>query len=229
LLLQSDAIRAGANDWVPSDTRGEHFWTHVTTARRIADFAASLQRAVRDNGVLSTIDELTSAGRRHYFEEQFPREVERAARLGRPLAILMGDIDHFKRINDRHGHQIGDRVLKEFCHRISGGLRLGRDWIARFGGDEFAVVLPDTSASEACAVAGRLCERVRSDAFTDQSREISITASFGVCALDHVSGSSSDLAERMVRAADAALYESKRAGRNRVTAGCIADTEERSL
>jgi two-component system cell cycle response regulator len=229
LLLQSDAIRAGANDCVSGDPRGEHFWTQVRTARRIADFAASLQLAVRDNGVLSTIDELTSAGRRHYFEQQFPREVERAARLGRPLAILMADIDDFKGINDHHGHQIGDQVLKEFCHRISDGLRLGRDWVARFGGDEFAVVLPDTTASKASAVADRLCESIRSEAFTDQSREVSVTASFGVCALDHVSGSSSDLAERMVRAADAALYESKRAGRNRVTAGCIADTEERSV
>src|SRR5437773_7497649 len=143
-LLQSEAIRAGANDCVPSDTRGEHFWTHVTSARRIADFAASLQLAVRDNGVLSTIDELTSAGRRHYFEQQFPREVARARRLGRPLAMLMADIDHFKRINDEHEHQIGDEVLKEFRQRISDGLRLGRDWVARLGGDEFAIVLPDT-------------------------------------------------------------------------------------
>lgn len=223
--LQSEAIRAGANDCVPSDTSGEHFWTHVTSARRIADFAASLQRAVRDNGVLSTIDELTSAGRRHYFEEQFPREVERAARLGQPLAILMGDIDHFKQINDHYGHQIGDQVLKEFCDRIGGGLRVERDWVARLGGDEFAIVLPDTSASEACAVANRLCERVRAQAFADQSGEISITASFGVCALDQVCGSGSDLADRMVSAADAALYQSKRRGRDCVTSGRIADLE----
>jgi two-component system cell cycle response regulator len=228
LLLQSDAIRAGANGCVPSDARGEQFLTHVKTARRIADFAASLQVAVRDNGLLSTIDELTSAGRRHYFEQQFPREVERAARLGRPLAILMADIDHFKRINDHHGHQIGDQVLKEFCYRVSDGLRLGRDWVARLGGDEFAIVLPDTTASEACAVADRLCESIRSQAFADQHREFSITASFGICALDHVSGSGSDLAQQMVSAADAALYESKRLGRNRVTAGAIGDTEERS-
>ena len=228
LLLQADAIRAGANDCVSSDTRGEHFWTHVTNARRIADFAASLQRAVRDNGVLSTIDELTSAGRRHYFEVQFPREVERAARLGQPLAILMGDIDHFKKINDHYGHQTGDQVLKEFCNRIGGGLRVERDWVARLGGDEFAIVLPDTSASEACAVANRLCERIRSEAFADQSGEISITASFGVCALDQVCGSGSDLAERMVSAADAALYQSKRRGRDCVTAGRITDTEGRT-
>ena len=228
LLLQSDAIHAGANGCVPSDARGEQFLTHVKTARHIADFAASLQVAVRDNGLLSTIDELTSAGRRHYFEQQFPREVERAARLGRPLAILMADIDHFKRINDHHGHQIGDQVLKEFCYRVSDGLRLGRDWVARLGGDEFAIVLPDTTASEACAVADRLCESIRSQAFADQHREFSITASFGICALDHVSGSGSDLAQQMVSAADAALYESKRLGRNRVTAGAIGDTEERS-
>jgi len=227
LLLQSDAIRAGANGCVPSDARGEQFLTHVTTARRIADFAASLQVAVRDNGLLSTVDELTNAGRRHYFEQQFPREVERAARLGRPLAILMADIDHFKRINDHHGHQIGDQVLKEFCYRVSGGLRLGRDWVARLGGDEFAIVLPDTTASEACAVADRLCESIRSQAFADQHREFSITASFGICALDRVSGSGSDLAQRMVSAADAALYESKHRGRDRVTVGSIEDTEQR--
>jgi two-component system cell cycle response regulator len=118
--------------------------------------------------------------------------------------------------------------LREFCDRIGGGLRLERDWVARFGGDEFAVVLPDTSASEACAVANRLCERIRSEAFAHQSREISITASFGVCALDQVPGHGSDLAERMVRAADAALYLSKRRGRNRVTAGRIADKEGRT-
>jgi len=77
-------------------------------------------------------------------------------------------------------------------------------------------------------VADRLCESIRSQAFADQHREFSITASFGICALDHVSGSGSDLAQQMVSAADAALYESKRLGRNRVTAGAIGDTEERS-
>jgi len=139
----------------------------------------------------------------------------------------MADIDHFKRINDHHGHQIGDQVLKEFCHRISDGLRLGWDWIARFGGDEFAIVLPDTTASKACAVADRLCESIRSQVFADQVREILVTASFGVCALDHAYSPGSDLAQRMVSAADAALYQSKHRGRDRVTVGRIEDTEQR--
>ena len=226
--LESEALRAGANDWVPSDARGEHFWAHLTIARRIADLAASLQRALHDNCMLSTVDELTGAGRRHYFEEQFPREVERAGRLGRPLGIVLCDIDHFKRVNDRHGHQIGDQVLREFVARINGSLRVGRDWIARFGGEEFAVVLPDTAASTACAVAERLRERVRSEAFAGPARPTSISASFGVCALDQAAGDCNELAFRMVKAADAALYESKRRGRNRVTAGRIGDPRPRA-
>jgi len=226
--LESEALRAGANDWVPSDARGEHFWAHLTIARRIADLAASLQRALHDNCMLSTLDELTGAGRRHYFQEQFPREVERAGRLGRPLGIVMCDIDHFKRVNDRHGHQLGDQVLREFVARINGSLRVGRDWIARLGGEEFAVVLPDTTASEAAAVAERLRERVRSELFARPARPTSISASFGVCALDQLAGDCNELAYRMVKAADAALYESKRRGRNRVTAGHIGDERPRA-
>ena len=147
-LQESRALRAGANDCMPSEARGEHFWAHLTIARRIADLAASLQLALRDNRMLSTVDELTRAGRRGFFEEQFPREVERAVRLRRPLALVMCDIDHFKLVNDRHGHQVGDEVLKEFTSRISSNLRLGKDWIARLGGEEFAVVFPDTGAKE---------------------------------------------------------------------------------
>src|SRR5581483_6867131 len=109
---ESDALRAGANDCMASDARGEHFWAHLTIARRIADLAASLQLALRDNRMLSTVDELTRAGRRGFFEEHFPREVERALRLRRPLALVMCDIDHFKQVNDRHGHQVGDAVLR---------------------------------------------------------------------------------------------------------------------
>lgn len=217
--IESDALRAGANDCMPADARGEHFWAHLTIARRIADLAASLQLALRDNHLLSTVDELTRAGRRGFFEEQFPREIERAMRMRRPLALVMCDIDHFKLVNDRYGHQVGDAVLKEFTSRISGNLRLGKDWVARLGGEEFAVVFPDTAAKEASLVAGRLRERIDSSLFGVLPQQLSVTASFGVCALEHPTGLGlQDLTRSMVRDADAALYQSKHRGRNRVTA-----------
>jgi diguanylate cyclase (GGDEF)-like protein len=223
---ESEALRAGANDCMPSDARGEHFWAHLTIARRIADLAASLQLALRDNRMLSTVDELTRAGRRAFFEEQFPREVERAVRLRRPLSLVMCDIDHFKLVNDRHGHQVGDEVLKEFTARISGNLRLGKDWVARLGGEEFVVVFPDTAASDAGLVAERLRERIGSSNFEVGSEQISITASFGVCALEHgLPVSLHGLARRMVREADAALYRSKHSGRDRVTACDVSSSD----
>jgi diguanylate cyclase (GGDEF)-like protein len=225
-LRESEALRAGANDCMPSDARGEHFWAHLTIARRIADLAASLQLALRDNRMLSTVDELTRAGRRAFFEEQFPREVERAVRLQRPLSLVMCDIDHFKLVNDRHGHQVGDEVLKEFTTRISGNLRLGKDWVARLGGEEFVVVFPDTAAKEAGLVAERLRERIGSSSFDVVPGRISITASFGVCALEHhMPVGLHGLARRMVRDADAALYQSKHSGRDRVTACNISSND----
>jgi diguanylate cyclase (GGDEF)-like protein len=225
-LRESEALRAGANDCMPSDARGEHFWAHLTIARRIADLAASLQLALRDNRMLSTVDELTRAGRRAFFEEQFPREVERAVRLQHPLSLVMCDIDHFKLVNDRHGHQVGDEVLREFTARISGNLRLGKDWVARLGGEEFVVVFPDTAAKEAGLVAERLRERIGSSSFDVVPGRISITASFGVCALEHhMPVGLHGLARRMVRDADAALYQSKHSGRDRVTACNISSND----
>lgn len=224
--IESEALRAGANDCMSSDARGEHFWAHLTIARRIADLAASLQLALRDNHLLSTVDELTRAGRRGFFEEQFPREIERAMSMRRPLALVMCDIDHFKLVNDRYGHQVGDAVLKEFTARISGNLRLGKDWIARLGGEEFAVVFPDTGAKEASLVAGRLRERIDSALFEALPQQFSVTASFGVCALEHPTALGlEDLTRSMVRDADAALYQSKHRGRNRVTACNISTSD----
>jgi diguanylate cyclase (GGDEF)-like protein len=231
-LLDLQALRAGANDCMPRAACDEHFWAHLTTALRIADLTACLQRltaslqgALQDNCMLSSIDELTRAGSRRFFEQHFPREVERAARLGSPLAIVMCDIDHFKRINDSHGHLLGDQVLRMFVERISHSLRLGKDWIARLGGEEFAVVLPDTSASKARAIANRLRERIGSEAFALLPGETSITASFGVCALNRVPSGCPGLAVGMVSTADDALYQSKHQGRNRVTARYTAGVQ----
>ena len=216
-----EGLRAGANDCVSSEARGEQFWAHMTIVRRIADFAASLQLALTDNRILATIDELTRSGSRRFFECQFPREVERAARSALPLALVICDIDHFKRINDRFGHQTGDEVLKEFVDRLSGALRTS-DWVARTGGEEFAVVLPETRDYDARAIAKRLRVHISSTPFSTSIESIAVTASFGVCAVDCVPREWHGVAPAIVKAADAALYQSKHRGRNRVTAASIS-------
>jgi two-component system, cell cycle response regulator len=221
------ALRMGANDCMPAEASGEEFWAHLTTARRIASLAASLQLALTDNRILSTIDELTRCGSRRFFEHEFPREVERALRLRHPLGLVMCDIDHFKAVNDQHGHEVGDGVLKEFAERLTQGLRVTEDWVARVGGEEFAIVLPEVSGAEACRVAERLCEQVREKPFPSAVGPLPVTASFGVVSLEARPVGKRASPRALVRAADVALYRSKGAGRNRVTvARSIADPEE---
>jgi two-component system cell cycle response regulator len=218
-LGASEALRAGANEVVPHEAKGERFWAHMTMVRRLISFAASLQSAVTGNRILSTIDELTHCGNRRFFEQQFPREVASAMRLRRPLSLLLCDIDHFKSINDGYGHQTGDEVLSEFGERLTSCLRVELDWAARIGGEEFGIVLPDTGSAEAVAIAQRLCNRVNAAAFTTAAGPIPVTASFGACGVNASMAERVGVAERMIVAADSAMYASKRSGRNRVTDG----------
>ncbi len=191
-----------------------------TTAHRIVSLAGSLHLALADNKILSTVDELTRTGSRRFFERQFPREIERASRQARPVALIIADIDHFKRVNDTHGHHVGDEVLREFARRLFQGLRHREDWVARIGGEEFAIVLPEAGDSEAQAIAERLHERVSEQPVATSRGPLNITASFGVCAAIPPRPGVGRGA-KMVQAADGALYESKRQGRNRVTAGTV--------
>ncbi len=216
-VTEKAALDAGANDWLDALAQGSRFWARLTTAHRIISLASSLQLALADNQILSTVDELTRSGSRRFFERQFPREVERASRRGRPLALIMADIDHFKLVNDVHGHQAGDEVLREFARRLYDGLRHREDWVARVGGEEFAIVLPEAGEKEARAIAERLHRRVSEQPISFAGGAIAVTASFGVCAaVPPRPGVGYGV--RMSHAADTALYESKRQGRNRVTA-----------
>jgi diguanylate cyclase (GGDEF)-like protein len=216
---RSQALRAGANDVMSGEARGEQFWAQLSVARRIVSFADSLRTAVTDNQLLSTIDEMTRVGNRRYFDHQWAREVTRAVRSQRPLSLVICDIDHFKSINDRFGHAIGDAVLTEFGDRLTQGLRLGEDWVARIGGEEFAVVLPETGRFQALAIAERLRERVSQAPFMSASQALQVTASFGFCSLPRSAPNLPDLKDKLLLAADAAMYDSKRSGRDRVSEG----------
>jgi diguanylate cyclase (GGDEF)-like protein len=216
---RSEYLRAGANDVMSGEARGEQFWAQLTVARRIISFADSLRSAVTDNQLLSTVDELTRVGNRRYFDHQWSREVTRAVRSQRPISLVICDIDHFKSINDRFGHAVGDAVLTEFGERLTQGLRLGEDWVARIGGEEFAVVLPETGRFQALAIAERLRERISQTPFRSSTLSLPITASFGYCSLQRAAPNIPGLKDNLLLAADAAMYDSKRAGRNRITEG----------
>jgi diguanylate cyclase (GGDEF)-like protein len=218
---RSEGLKAGATDVMPEEARGEEFWAQLTMARRIVSFATSLRLAVTDNQLLSTIDELTHVGNRRYFEQQWSREVARAVRSHRPLSLLICDIDHFKTVNDRFGHLTGDAILSEFGERLTDGLRLGEDWVARIGGEEFAIVLPETGQFQARAIAERLRARISGSPFLSTSLSLPVTASFGFCSLQQVAPKIPDLKARLQLAADMALYDSKHSGRNRVTEGLL--------
>lgn len=169
---------------------------------RAAEFA---QHAVRDP--------LTGIGNRRHLDQQFTGLVEEAERLQRPLAVALLDVDHFKQINDSHGHQMGDRVLVALAQLLAENVR-SHDVLARMGGEEFVIVLPDMAHERAMEVCARLAERIRSHSWPPGG-PARVTVSIGVAGCS--AGQPADPVELLQRA-DEALYEAKRCGRDRVMA-----------
>ena len=159
---------------------------------------------------MTIVDGLTGVHNKRYFVEQLDRELSRAARHGRPLTMVLCDIDHFKSVNDEYGHLAGDHVLKEVAQLCKSRIRPD-DVIARYGGEELAMILPETDLAGGRLIADELRERIASSSFVFEDEDIDVTVSCGVAQLDP-SWSSYDF----VKAADDQLYEAKRSGRNRV-------------
>ncbi|HUL48169.1 MAG TPA: diguanylate cyclase [Steroidobacteraceae bacterium] len=214
-------LAAGADDCVGRRVSEREFEARVAAAKRIAELEAVLRITLAENRKLSATDDLTKVASRRFFGKHFPREIERAARYGRALSLILCDIDNFKKINDTLGHAAGDDILKQFGPRVQRQLRKGIDWVARIGGEEFAIVMPETAYEAAVAVARKLRAAVGGAAFKTGGKTLQVTASFGLCGMDKVPLGESRLAERVLKIADAALYRSKNDGRNRVTAAIL--------
>ncbi|MDD5330297.1 MAG: DUF484 family protein [Sulfuricella sp.] len=170
---------------------------------------------------LGLTDPLTGVHNRRYFEQRLQEEVGRAQRQGYPLSCLFLDIDHFKRINDEHGHQTGDCVLREVAWRIKGQLR-SIDVLGRYGGEEFAVLLIQTDSDSAFNVAERIRLGIAEQRFkSEENAAVAATISVGVATLRDGSRAHSieALAQQLVAQADQALYRAKHGGRNRVVGG----------
>jgi diguanylate cyclase (GGDEF)-like protein len=160
---------------------------------------------------LSTTDALTGLWNFRYLSMSLAREIERSTRFQRPLAVLMLDLDHFKQVNDQHGHARGDAVLRELAHRVQEQIR-EVDTFARYGGEEFVVVLPETTVEGATQLAERICVAIRREPFhTEGEESLDVTVSVGGAAFP-AHGSS---AATLMRAADRALYVAKNEGRDR--------------
>lgn len=157
---------------------------------------------------LMNTDELTGIANRRHFMEMLPKALSFARRHGHPLALAMADIDHFKAVNDSLGHDAGDRILKAFARILADSCRQ-EDLPARFGGEEFVLLLPGTTAQSARLFAERIRETLQSGVVPAAGR--SVTASFGVAVLV-----AEDTSESLIKRADVALYAAKEGGRNRV-------------
>ena len=162
---------------------------------------------------LSTIDALTQVFNRRYFQETLTRELSRARRYDRPLALLLFDIDFFKRVNDTYGHRAGDLVLRRIAELVQQRARKV-DVVARYGGEEFAVILPEVDTSGGRQFAEKIRRMVEEEPFAFEGQTIQCTISAGVAELT----ASMANAEELVGRADARLYRAKETGRNRTIA-----------
>jgi diguanylate cyclase (GGDEF)-like protein len=178
----------------------------------------SLRAANQRNRILSITDALTGAYNRRYLMEQLPRELERCRRYAYPLSVLMCDIDHFKAINDARGHAAGDEVLQQFAARAQKSIRSNSDWVARHGGEEFLIVLPETGHEGAVTVAEKIRAIIAATPFTTRSGDAAVTASFGVASTGAQGPDIALKVDALMRCADECLYRSKQAGRDRITA-----------
>lgn len=215
--LTAAASKVSAGDLsvdLPSGGSGEvGYLTSVfnTMVGSLRDHRAELER-------LSNTDSLTGLSNRRHMMDALRLEHERAKRGSGPFAVLMMDVDHFKKFNDEHGHQAGDEVLVRFGSVLRETIR-AYDCAARYGGEEFLVMLSGTGEADAVGIAERICERVRAESFDGGH----ITASIGVAEYP----AHGDSVDAVIGRADEALYRAKRAGRDRVASAVAAKQKAR--
>ena len=217
---QSDilvGLEAGADDYLVKGGCIEELLARVGVGRRITRLENALRVTSEENRRMSVTDALTGARNRRFLMQYLPRELERARRYHRPLSVLSCDMDGFKRINDSYGHEAGDQVLNTFVERAMGCLRESIDWIARAGGEEFVVVLPETALRGASRVAEKLRHAMSSQRIATSTGNLGVTVSIGVTALETDQELASVSVVELLRAADQCLYVSKSLGRDRST------------
>ena len=205
-------LEMGVNDYLVRPIDKNEMQARVRTQIKRKRFSDKLRSQLDESVEMAIMDSLTGLYNRRYMEGHMRTLVQEAAQRGKPLSVLVADIDYFKAVNDTYGHDAGDEVLKDFARRLRENIR-GIDLACRFGGEEFVVMMPDTDLAKAYVVGERLRQRIANEPFQiSQDKQLSITSSVGLAALEGVD----DTPDALLKRADQALYSAKRDGRNRV-------------
>lgn len=197
-----------------------HYWGRIWFYRDVTELHRMTEALLH----MARTDPLTGIANRRVLMEELGEEYNRARRYGHHLSVLMLDLDHFKQVNDRHGHATGDTVLREFVRIVTPEIRAS-DCFARMGGEEFSVLLPESSLGSARQLAVRLCRAVAAVTFNSPQGAFGVTVSIGVAVL----GDSDSSPEHLINRADRCLYAAKSEGRNCVRPrGDTEDCEDRA-
>ena len=211
----TQALEMGVNDYLTRPVDKNELVARVRTQLRKKRYADRLRHNVQLSLEMAITDQLTGLHNRRYMSRHLDSLLANAQKNDRPLAFVIMDIDYFKQVNDTHGHDIGDEVLKEFASRIAANTR-GIDLACRYGGEEFVVAMPDTDMAFAYNIAERLRQSIETTPvkISRNPGQINITISIGIAKAE----GPGDTAEKLLHRADQALYRAKRSGRNRVVA-----------
>jgi two-component system cell cycle response regulator len=208
-------LELGINDYLMRPIDQQELMARLRTQVRRKRYNDQLRASVTQTIEMAVTDGLTGLHNRRYLDSHLQTLFDRAVARRRPLSVMITDLDRFKTVNDAHGHDGGDDVLREFARRLRKNVR-GIDLACRFGGEEFVVVMPDTDG----AVAEKVAERIRAEiaqlpfAIGQEGKTIEVTVSVGVSSV--LNGA--DTVAALMKRADVALYEAKSGGRNRVVA-----------
>jgi two-component system chemotaxis family response regulator WspR len=208
-------IRSHAKSYLAQKERDEAFKSLSNMQAQLEKMNNELANSNRELKRLSSMDGLTGVANRRQFDNTLTNEWQRAIRSDMPLSLLFADIDFFKRYNDHYGHQAGDDCLKKVATALTTTVHRPADLVSRYGGEEFVMILPDTTSEGALAVAQKVLHSVRSLSIPHENSDAAdhITLSIGVATLCPQEGSNP---EELIEAADQALYRAKERGRNQI-------------